>query len=855
MGLTRLALRELAAHWGRNILTVVGIGLGVVLIVAVSRVSRSTSVAFSEMLDTVAGQAVLEVSAGDAGLPEDVIDLVRDHPGVKHAAPLVLGSVFLDDDSGVALALVGVDVTEEREVRSYKAEIVDGESSVDPLEFLNSRESVLLTQAFVRQRGMKVGDTLEVLTPAGRQRLTLRAALRPEGIARAIGDGLAVMDIFAGQLVVGKKGKVDRISITLKEGFDVDDVARSLAKELPPGVKVERPEQRGAALESLLASFEYTLSAISLLALLVGLCVVYNTFCTSVARRQREFGVLRALGSRRRDLRRLILSEAALLGLAGSIVGWTVGLWTSRLLIGAVAQSAEAQTAVSLGVPALASPTWSDAAKAFGGVAAALIGAWVPARQASSVSVLEALRPELFERLGAERRWRSAAIGLVLFLGASGLIALGVVWQAAALIGGATLLLVVAFLLGAVWAAAIAVERSQNVLGRILGVRGAIAVSGIARRPERTAFTVAVLAIGVLLHVFIVTLHNSVRSDFLNEQSHTTQADLVVFPTVVTGGRVTAPVDGSVADALRAVDGVQDVAADRDAHQAFAGTQIYIQAFDDAYFRNSRYGRWPFVDGDVERAMQAVRERGAVLVSQNFAFHFGVGVGDRIALDTPGGEVSFPVAGVVVESFDAVGTVIMSRRTYAEAWRDPLVSWFYVLLAPGADRNAVKQGILHAVHGAHRLRILETKEFLAYVEENVDEAFRFTGVLEGLVLAVVLLSLADTLLVGVLARTREIGVLRAVGARRRDVIAMVVLEGMVISALGYAAGIAGGIALSVLWMKVHFKYLFGWIMLVDFPPLAVVTIFGLIACMTLLAAAYPAFYAGRLTVTRAVAHE
>src|SRR5581483_7992105 len=154
---------------------------------------------------------------------------------------------------------------------------------------------------------------------------------------------------YAAQALFDKERKIDRISVTLREGSAVDDVARALAARLPAGVAVERPAQRGAEIDEMLAGFRYSLSTLSLFALLVGGCIVYNSLATAVVRRRQQFGILRALGSRRRDVVRLVLAEAALLGLTGVLVGAPAGLWLARALLGLVKRSAEVQSAVSLG--------------------------------------------------------------------------------------------------------------------------------------------------------------------------------------------------------------------------------------------------------------------------------------------------------------------------------------------------------------------------------------------------------------------------------------------------------------------------------------------------------------------------
>lgn len=853
--MTRVALRQISSQLGRNLLTLTGIALGVTLIVAVSVVNRSISHAFTETVDALTGKAVLEVQGGDLGFDEEVLEVVRSQAGVAHAAALVLGNVFFDDDSGQSLAIVGVDVVEERGVRTYEVEAAEGMGVEDPLVFLNSPDSLLVTEGFANRRGLRVGDALTVLTPVGKRTLTVRGALRPQGLARVLGEGLGVMDILAAQVLFAKEGKFDRISITAQDGAAVDTIAESISRRLPPGVVVRRPEQRRMQMDSQLAGFQYTLSAMSGLALLVGLCMVYNTMSTAVVRRQRELGVLRALGGRRRDILRLILAEATVVGFVGSLVGWAGGAWLAQFLTAVFAKSAETSFDLSLGTPSTLSPGLSEFLKAMAGVGAAVIGAWGPGRWASRLPVTEVLRPGLAERAAESNQSRTALAGLALLILSLGLITLGAAFRWPIVLGVSTGLLFVAFIVLAASGAALLGARSQPLLGYTFGVMGAAVATSVARAPRRTAFTAAVVAVGMAVHILTATVHNSVKGNLIDDVRGELRADLVVSSSFLTRGRLTSPVPGSFAAPLRNLAGVDDVAVMRRIYQRFRKAEVLVQAHTDTYFTNPRYGyEKSFTAGDRDSAMHAVLFDGAALVSHNFAFLYDVKPGDVLTLDTPAGEAPIPVAGVVVEHMSSTGAILLSYETYQRWWKDPLASEFYVLLTPGVDARRVKEEIVQLSRGEQRFRVLQFQELLDFYLERIDRVFRFTGVLDGVVLLVALLSLVDTLLMSVLGRGREIGVLRALGARRVEVFRMVVLEGLVVSGLGAVMGLIGGSAIAVLWMRVHFKYLFGWIMDVYFPMAGAATALTFVLLIVLVSA-YPAWRASRLSVVRSLAYE
>lgn len=287
-------------------------------------------------------------------------------------------------------------------MRAYRGASPEDDEMIveDPLVFLNTPESVLVTRDFARRHGLQGGDQIALLGPLGRLSLTVQGALKPEGVVRVLGSNLGVMDIFAAQQVLGKVGKFDRISITLKEGVSLDSAAALLANALPHGVTVKRPEERRVELESLLAALQWTLSAVSVFALFIGLFMVYNTMSTAVVRRQREPGALRAIGARRREVVALLFCEASLFGVVGSVVGWALGVWLAEFLVTPEAEAAEFQAMVDLGQASLTKAGASEMLLAAAGVAAAVFAGWRPARRASRIAVLEALRPSVLEGSG-----------------------------------------------------------------------------------------------------------------------------------------------------------------------------------------------------------------------------------------------------------------------------------------------------------------------------------------------------------------------------------------------------------------------------------------------------------------------
>src|SRR5438132_1368151 len=345
---------------------------------------------------------------------------------------------------------------------------------------------------------------------------------------------------------------------------------------------------------------------------------------------------------------------------------------------------------------------------------------------------------------------------------------------------------------------------SMTVFTARLELSTSALVGGVA-----TALGAAVLALGLGLMMTAATVARSFEESVLDFIRRQVRADLVVASTATTGW-IEAPLDEAVGDRLRAVAGVARVERVRLAEHTFQGARISIDSLDASAFAAERAADFSFAAGDARAALDAVRAGTGVLVSRNFARQFDVGVGATLRLDTPAGPFEAPVAGVVVDYVSPRGSVILARPAYQRWWADRSVNRFHVTLAPGAALEAVRHAIATDVGADLGLKVLTQRELYAYHQDAVRRAFRLTDALEILPLVVAALGLAEALLAVSLDRRHEFALLRAAGATRAQVARAVVGESAGVGALGLAGGLAIGLVLALIWVRVNFTYQLGW---------------------------------------------
>ncbi|MGH7407927.1 MAG: ABC transporter permease, partial [Candidatus Methylomirabilales bacterium] len=359
---------------------------------------------------------------------------------------------------------------------------------------------------------------------------------------------------------------------------------------------------------------------------------------------------------------------------------------------------------------------------------------------------------------------------------------------------------------------------------------------------------------GLAMLVSVSTMVRSFRATVEAWIGQSIRADFVLSPA----GRYLKGADGRMpADLLRTLAAVEGV----EALDPFRGIRVedgrggrYLLASGD-FAVHARYGRLLMVDGDAPATLRAAREEGAVVISETFALRYGVRAGDRITLPTPRGTVRLPVAGIFYDYTTEGGLVVMDRPLFTRLIGDPFVSSVAIYLSPGADPEAVRHRILAAVPGREDLLLLANHALKARVLEIFDQTFAITYALEFIALVVAAIGILNAQMAAVLERQRELGILRAVGCSRRQILATVLTEAGLLGIAANFLGVAVGLALSAILIYVINVQSFGWSIQFYFPTREVIQVTALALGTALAAGAVPASVAAALRPVEAIRHE
>jgi putative ABC transport system permease protein len=796
------SLRYFARHPALTALNIVGIALGVTVFLSIQIVNHSALESFRASVDIVAGKADLEVVGDGLRFDEMVYPVVADHPDIAAATPTVEEVASLTDYPGEYLQILGIDIFSNQPLRTFELHDAQNQKP-DVVEFLRDPKVIALTRKLSQRLGLKIGDPLRVETQAGTETFHIGFILDFGEDAPGADEHLSVMDIANVQENFRHVGKLNRISALLRPGADFAAVCADLRAKLPASVVVQAPDRRNRQIERMLGAFQLNLTALSLISLLVGMFLIYNTVATAVVRRRHEIGVLRALGLSGFHVQALFIAEALVLGVAGSLLGLVLGVFLAGQLVGAVSQTITSLYILTSIQNLFVSP-WAILAAMILCLGAVILAAWFPAREAALLAPVEALSVGHIEEKSAAGtgRWFTVGIGMLLL---SGLLArVSLTWGPAWLSFGSALFALLGF---AFFVPTMSICFSRWVKPRSIMAR--LAVGHFAQSLHRNTMAIASLVVALAMVVGISTMIFSFRMTVEAWLNRSVQADLVIAPAanLLIGNRelIRPEVEQIVAHLPHAT-----YDSFRELRVQFHDELVKLVTVRLAVTRDIE--RLDFEQGDSKQAFDDAIDHGAILVSQPFHRRFHLGLDDTINLATPTGRRDFKIAGVYVDYTTEGGTILVDWQTYRKFWQDDGINGIGIYLDKNSGLTATQvQAMLRpqlAPYGDYLIK--SNEELREQIFRIFDQTFSVTYILQTIGIIVSALGIFLSLTILVAERRREISILRAVGASRWQVELLVLWEAAIIGLLGSVLGIAAGLVLAAILSYVINVSFFGW---------------------------------------------
>lgn len=832
----RQVVRQAWRHPLLTGLNILSIALGVAVFLAIQIANRGALDSFRSAASLTAGKAHLEIR-GD--MDDGLLPGVAATEGVLTATPLVEGIVPIPGRPGEYLRILGVDPFSGAALFAFALEDVN-DQPINYEKWLGDPTAIAIQPA-----ARDLGNPIPVLANGILRELHPRFTFRPEGPLSTADKRIAAMDIGWAQELLGKQGRLTAMQVVLKNPAEIEVVADRLRKILPADVTVTPPAARDKEMETMLGAFQLNLTAMSLVSIIVGMFLIFNSVGATVVRRRTEIAVLRACGATRFEVRALFLGGAALDALVGSALGLAVGPVLARMASPALAGSISSLYEV-IRLDHLTLGPW-QAAAAFGvGVAAALVAAWAPASEAARCDPAKILHPGSARELSSPLRWTGLACAIVLLAASFALS----VWTlnggskllgfaaAGAVLGGFSMLVP--------WLTA-SVARSFRGCGRL----AMLASDHLVRSLHRNTVTVAALAAAVAMTISVTVMIHSFRASVQSWIERTLVADLYIAPAANDIVGLQAFLPDTAAAGAAALPGVERIATFRELPVRFRNAPTALTVID-----GKGRGDLEFLEGSAPNALALFESGQAVAVSESFSTRFGVKSGDQIPLATPSGEKTFPVCGVYRDFTRDSGAVMMDRGLFRQYWpQDERIHSLALKLMPGTDAETIIAAFRGQFGNEGQFVIYNNASLRARVFEIFDQTFAVTSILRIIAIIVAVAGVLFSFSVLVIEREREIGVLRSLGASRPQVAGIFLIEAVLLGITASMSGLVSGCALSVVLTGVINKAFFGWTIDLTFPVSTLAATPLWLIPAVLVAALFPAWRAAGVRPALAVRFE
>jgi putative ABC transport system permease protein len=851
--MSALTIRGLLARKMRAVLTGLAVLLGVAMISGTYVFTDTINSTFDKVFKTanegvdvvVNGRSEFDTDNGPVSqeIPESLVGRIKKVPGVATAAGNVEDTASIFKGNGEQIKTGGAPplLFSRPPERFDPLEYVEGEPPASPSE-------VAINKGTADKEGLKIGDRISLVGRTGRRDFTISGLAKFGDVESLGGATVSVVTLPVAQDLADQRGKVDSIQVAAAPGMSPRELVTRIDRVMPDTVEVktgkEQADENADSIKNSLSFLNTLLLVFAGIAVFVGAFIIFNTFSITVAQRTREFALLRTMGASRRQVLRSVMLEALIVGLIASVLGILLGIATAQG-INALFKAFGAE----LPQEGLVLKSRTIIVGLVVGTGVTMLSSLSPARRATRVPPLAAMREEAATPQPPTRRrtilsWALLIIGAALIL--LGLFGGGSGSQPLLLLGlGAILLFIAIALLSPRLVPPIA-SAVGYPMERFRGVAGRLARENALRNPSRTAVTAAALMIGLALVTFVSILAAGVKSSIDDTISNDMKAQIVVL-----NQDGFSPISPQTGDALKKVPGVETVSSLNTSQLKADGVsgKPFGSGVDPATFEKV----WDLnIEKGPPNVISTLGPRD-ILLEKDFAKSNSFGLGDTVRATTPvGNKLDLRVRGTFDDKAALVGDFAVTEQTVRKEFgmRDDFLD--FVGVQPGTDPKEVQSRIDRVLEA--RFPIAEAqnrKEFQDSITGNIDQFLFLIYALLSLSVIVSLFGIVNTLVLSIHERTREIGMMRAIGTPRSLVRRIVRYESVITALIGATLGLAVGLVLGVV-TTVALKDE-GFILSI---PVVTLIVFAVLAVLAgVLAAIPPARRASRLNVLEALAYE
>lgn len=832
----------------RFLLTLLSVVMGVSLFVSISLINDATLSVFKNNLAALQGRAQITISGGSRGIDDSLQLKVEDIEGVYSVAPMIVekGTAKVQGYPDVNLHIMAVDLLRDKNFRDYDAEneeIID-----DPLEFFNQEDSIVVTREFVTKYNLKLEDPFQLMTTQGFKTFRVRGILGASGPAKAYGASMALMDINGAQYSFGKQNLLDRIDVIVEEDLNIDEMVGKIKATIGEAYLVEKSADKNVQSAKMMESFQVFLKIIGGMAWIVGLFFIFNSIYISVAQRRTEIGILRALGADKKSTLILFQLEALAVGVLGATLGIVAGSFLADFMVADVVMTLSTQLQSNIHQPEIHLNIVTIVITLVGGVVVTSLAALWPSLAATRVQPLEAFKKESPSEI-EDGSTRKSAIFFLAFHILAGVLWISPWMKKVDFVPGLVFLFLA---LGLALGMKFLTQLFLGLISRFGFVSKSAILSLAVSNLRRGGPSLVVNLLALVFGLFFITFNETTMKSF--NFAITDYMTKTTYPVIITSvgdylqnnflSFPDSEIDEVKAILKRELGKELELFYTGESTVIVDGIGVKVIGVPGPTDGTNIDDTFSIVRGDRENVVKKLysekEEKQWVLVSEGFSRKFKKYAGDEIDLDTPFGRTRV----TILEQFEDMsamnGAIFMSFKKYQELFKDRLIRFIGMGRQTDIPPEKLREILGNNLDSSKGFMIFNGHDALAELLQRVEKSFAFVKPISATGILVAFFSLLTTFIVKLLARLRELGVLRAIGMSKRQMISLVVTEGLL---QGFIAGILL-VTLVPLQLYVWGEYLvamvFGWAVHASMPWMAFGFVFIISILIGVFASLWPA---------------
>lgn len=837
------SLRFLLRHPWHFALSILGVALGVSVVVSIDLSNSSAKTAFSLSTEAVTGKATHQIQGAAEDLDEEVYRTIRIDGKIRKSAPVVEGYLRIEGVNRT-FQVLGVDPIAEAPFRDFASQ----EAGIELSEFMGGDNTGLIAESVADELGASIGDTLSISVGGRSFSIQLIGLIDAEDDrSRQALESLLVVDISTAQRLFDMQGELSRIDLILPQNAE-ENIIPELKTMLPDGADVIRSDSRTETVEQMTRAFEFNLQALSMLALLVGMFLIYNTMTFSVVQRRPLIGRLRALGVTKNEILSIVLKEALLIGLLGTVIGIISGIFLAQVLVKLVTQSINDLYFV-LSVQELTIGIFPLAKGVLLGLGATMIASYWPAREASQAEVSTVLKRSSNESKITKRISPLALNGVLAGFAGVGILLIPNGGIAAGY--SSLLFMIVGFSLIIPLLIVGMAKVFRPVLGKVNGLIGKMSVRGVVTELSRTSVAIAALVVAVAATVGVGVMVDSFRTTVVSWLESQLQADVYVQPPSSVSRNADSELVPMLVDILKETEGVAESHTVRSVDVKTNNGTDNLVAIDQGEAARNTY---QLKEGDSDFWQDYTREN-ILMVSEVYAYRNEVGLGDSLFIETDRGRQGFEIRAINFDYASDIGTITINREIYDQYFEDEAISGLALYAADGVEVDELVERLRERSEGLQQVFIRSNKGLREASIEIFDRTFTVTVVLRMLAILVAFIGVLSALMALQLERSRELAVLRANGMTPGQLWNYVITQTGVMGVMAGILSVPLGILMAYILVYVINLRSFGWTLQFMISSEVLIQAVALAVVAALLAGIYPSWKMSKANPADALRNE